>query len=316
MSPLDSATSPTVFSIAASAARASEIASRTHSSARRMSSAEGGAYTSSNAVSSKTAPTMDVSKDSNAPRAEAPSAPGADSAWNRAETIPADACFGHASAKRARHASASHAAGDPASNERTTALGDVGDVVSADETASSASPSDPNPDRAPRAAVSASSSHADPTQHAHEHDAPLVRNATAGSGVASARVPADASANAPRSPASAVIVRSSAFTDALVLDRSVSGRNEARDTMRASLMRARMSARSSAARLEDAAYITAPAKHSSSVATRKFLDPECSPAPRRPRAGPAPARASSRRNASFGTSRGIASALRDTRTIA
>jgi len=144
-----------------------------------------------------------------------------------------------------------------------------------------------------------------------------VRNATAGSGVASARVPdTDASANAPRSPASAVIVRSSAFTDALVLDRSVSGRNEARDTMRASLMRARMSARSSAARLEDAAYITAPATHSSSVATRKFLDPECSPAPRRPRAGPAPARASSRRNASFGTSRGIASALRETRTIA
>ena len=104
------------------------VASRTHSSARRTSSAEGGAYTSSNAVSSYTAPTTDVSKDSNAepPRAEAPSAPsapGADSAWNRAETIPADACFGHASAKRARHASASHAAGDPASNERTTALG-------------------------------------------------------------------------------------------------------------------------------------------------------------------------------------------------
>ena len=79
---------------------------------------------------------------------------------------------------------------------------------------------------------------------------------------------------------------------------------------------ARMIARSSAARLEDVAYITAPATHSSSVATTRFLDPECSPEPHRPRAGPARARASSRRNASFGTSRGIASALRETRTIA
>ena len=290
-----------------------------------MSSAEGGAYTSSNevcvaAASSKTAPTMDVSKDSNAVRVEAP---GADSAWNRAETIPADACFGHASANRARHASASHAAGEPASNERTTARervevpSDFAAFFSASEKKPPVSPasSPPMADRAPRAAVSASSSHADPTQHAHEHDAPAARNAPAGSDVASARVPSVASANAPRSPAWAVIVRSSAFTDALVLERSVSGRNEARDTMRASLMRARMSARSSAARLEDAAYITAPDTHSSSVATRTLLDPDCSPAPRLPRAGPAPARASSRRNASFGTSRGIASALRETRTI-
>ena len=269
---------------------------------------------SSNTVSvpEKTAPTTEVSKDSNASR---PEALGADSAWNRAETIPADACFGHASVKRARHASASHAAGEPASNEWRTAPARVSSTRAAcGEVASASSP--PNPDRAPRAAVSASSSHAGPTQHAHEHDAPVARNASAGSDVASARVPSRASARAPRSPASAAIVRSSAFTDALVLGRSVSGRNEARDSMRALLMRARVSARSSAARLEDVAYIMAPATHSSSVATTKFRDPERSPAPHRPRTGPAPARASSRRNASFGTSRGIASALRETRTIA
>ena len=315
MSPLASVTALTASSIAASAACACIVASRTHVSARRTSSAEGGARASSNAVSvpSKTAPTMDVSKDSNAPRAEAP---GPDSAWNRAETIPADACFGHASAKRARHASASHAAGDPASKEWTTALARVSRASADDVSSVSSASSPPNPDRAPRAAVRASSLHAGPTQHAHEHDAPVAPpNATVGSDVASARVPSDASANAPRSPASAVIVRSSAFTDALVLGRSVSGRNEARDAMRASWIRARMIARSSAARLEDVAYITAPATHSSSVATTRFLDPECSPEPHRPRAGPARARASSRRNASFGTSRGIASALRETRTI-